>query len=98
LFSSKLLPQHFEILFNLTFIHKSILALFNVSYFRLTNLPRLCKKKWCEEAATLLPRGELVVIKGGIHATNYDSPAALARLIRAFLARVCLPARTDATP
>jgi 2-hydroxy-6-oxonona-2,4-dienedioate hydrolase len=52
----------------------------------------LAPQQWCEEAATLLPRGELVVIKGGIHATNYDSPAALARLIRAFLARVCLPA------
>jgi pimeloyl-ACP methyl ester carboxylesterase len=48
-------------------------------------------QQWASEATALLPRGELVVIKGGIHATNYDSPAALAQVIRSFLARVCLP-------
>ena len=58
----------------------------------------IAPQKWCEEAATLLPRGELAVIKGGIHATNYVSPAALAQIIRSFLARVCLPVTVDATP
>jgi pimeloyl-ACP methyl ester carboxylesterase len=57
----------------------------------------IAPQQWCEEAAALLPDGELAVIKGGIHATNYDSPAALAQVIRSFLARVCLPA-TFTTP
>ncbi len=48
-------------------------------------------QRWAEQAAALLPQGELVVIKGGIHATNYDSPAALERVIRSFLARTWPP-------
>lgn len=51
----------------------------------------IAPQQWCEEATALLPHGELVVIKGGVHATNYDSPAALAPVIRSFLGRTCLP-------
>ncbi len=41
--------------------------------------------RWAERAATLLPRGRLVVVPHGGHALNYSRPRDLARLVRAFL-------------
>jgi pimeloyl-ACP methyl ester carboxylesterase len=41
--------------------------------------------RWAEEATRLLPRGRLVVIPGGAHALNLDSPVELARAVRPFL-------------
>ena len=51
----------------------------------------LVPQNWAEEATALLPQGELYVIKGGIHAVNYDSPVPLDEIIRSFIARMCLP-------
>ena len=43
-------------------------------------------QRWVEEIVTLLPRGELVVIQNGTHATNYSAPDELARITSAFIA------------
>ena len=40
---------------------------------------------WAEEAARLLPRGRLAVLRGGAHATNYSTPGPFARLVRDFV-------------
>jgi pimeloyl-ACP methyl ester carboxylesterase len=41
-------------------------------------------QRWAEEAARLLPRGQLAVIPGAGHTVNYNSPVELARIVRAF--------------
>jgi 2-hydroxy-6-oxonona-2,4-dienedioate hydrolase len=41
-------------------------------------------QRWAEEAAWLLPRGQLAVIPGAGHTVNYNSPVELARIVRAF--------------
>lgn len=47
---------------------------------------RIVSQRWAEEVATLLPRGRLAVVPGKAHAVNYNAPADLARLVRAFVA------------
>jgi pimeloyl-ACP methyl ester carboxylesterase len=44
-------------------------------------------QEWCEEAARLLPRGELAVLDGA-HAVHYSAPLALSRLVERFLQEV----------
>jgi 2-hydroxy-6-oxonona-2,4-dienedioate hydrolase len=41
--------------------------------------------RWATEAAALLPRGRLIVVRGAAHTMNYTSPDALARVTREFL-------------
>ncbi len=41
---------------------------------------------WAEEVAALVPDGRLAVVPGKAHAVNYNAPAELARLVRAFAA------------
>lgn len=43
-------------------------------------------RRWGEEAARLLPHGELKVLPGGGHALNYSQPVELVRMVRPFLA------------
>ena len=45
----------------------------------------IAPQRWCEELASLLPDGRLVVIPGAPHAANYDAPMALARIVLEFL-------------
>jgi 2-hydroxy-6-oxonona-2,4-dienedioate hydrolase len=45
----------------------------------------IAPQRWCEELAWLLPDGRLAVIAQAPHATNYDAPMALTRLVLAFL-------------
>lgn len=47
----------------------------------------LVPERWAEEIVRLLPHGELVVIPGGTHAVQYESPEAVAAALQAFLAR-----------
>lgn len=42
-------------------------------------------QRWAEQAAALLPVGQLVVIPQALHAINYSNPAALADVVRPFL-------------
>ena len=42
-------------------------------------------QRWAEEAARLLPQGQLVVIPRAAHDVNYNSPVELTRLVRAFM-------------
>jgi 2-hydroxy-6-oxonona-2,4-dienedioate hydrolase len=42
-------------------------------------------ERWAEDAARLLPQGQLVVIARAAHDVNYDSPAELTRVVRAFM-------------
>jgi len=42
-------------------------------------------ERWAEEAARLLPQGQLVVIARAAHDVNYDSPVELTRVVRAFM-------------
>ena len=44
-------------------------------------------QRWCEEAAGLLPRGQLAVLDGA-HALNYSAPRGLSRLVDGFLEEV----------
>jgi 2-hydroxy-6-oxonona-2,4-dienedioate hydrolase len=44
-------------------------------------------QRWCEEAAELLPRGQLAVLDGA-HAVHYSAPRALSRLVERFLEEV----------
>lgn len=46
----------------------------------------IAPQPWAEELTRLLPRGRLAVLRGAPHASNYDAPAALAGLVRAFMA------------
>ena len=45
----------------------------------------IVSQRWAEEAAHLLPMGQLVVIPGGPHTVNYTNPLELARVFRSFL-------------
>jgi 2-hydroxy-6-oxonona-2,4-dienedioate hydrolase len=45
----------------------------------------LVPERWAEEVVTLLPHGELVVIPGGTHAVQYESPEAVAQAVQEFL-------------
>lgn len=45
----------------------------------------IAPQRWCEELVRLLPDGRLAVIAQTPHATNYDAPTTLARLVLAFL-------------
>ncbi len=45
----------------------------------------LVTQRWCEEAAALLPRGRLAVIRGNAHACNYSAPGETAELVRGLL-------------
>jgi pimeloyl-ACP methyl ester carboxylesterase len=45
----------------------------------------LVPQRWAEEAANLLPHGQLIVIPDGAHAVNYSTPEALAGEVRKFL-------------
>jgi len=45
----------------------------------------LVPQPWAEEAAHLLPRGQLAVLSGAAHGLNYSSPLKLARAIAPFL-------------
>ena len=47
----------------------------------------ICPQPWSEQAARLLPHGELRVVPRAGHAVNANAPAALARLTLDFLAR-----------
>ena len=47
----------------------------------------IVSQEWAEEAARLLPRGELATVPGRAHAVNYNAPLALATLVREFLGR-----------
>jgi pimeloyl-ACP methyl ester carboxylesterase len=42
-------------------------------------------ERWAEEAARLLPQGQLVVIARAAHDVNYDAPVELTRVVRAFM-------------
>ncbi len=42
-------------------------------------------QRWAEEAAGLLPKGRLAVVRGAAHTANYAAPSEFARVIRAFL-------------
>jgi 2-hydroxy-6-oxonona-2,4-dienedioate hydrolase len=42
-------------------------------------------QRWAEEATRLLPQGRLAVIPGAGHTVNYNSPVALARLVRTWV-------------
>jgi pimeloyl-ACP methyl ester carboxylesterase len=44
-------------------------------------------QRWCEEAAALLPHGELAIVDGG-HAVHYSAPRAVARVVLGFLDEV----------
>jgi pimeloyl-ACP methyl ester carboxylesterase len=44
-------------------------------------------QRWCEEAAKLLPRGQLAVLDGA-HAVHYSAPRELSRLVARFLEEV----------
>lgn len=45
-------------------------------------------QRWAEEAAALLPRGELVVIPGAPHVVNYTTPEPFRRSVAEFAGRV----------
>jgi 2-hydroxy-6-oxonona-2,4-dienedioate hydrolase len=45
----------------------------------------IAPQRWSEEAARLLPKGQLVVIPGAAHCVNYKAPVELTRVIREFL-------------
>lgn len=45
-------------------------------------------QRWAEEAAALLPRGELVVIPGAPHVVNYTAPEPFSRIVAEFAGRV----------
>ena len=47
----------------------------------------LVSQEWAEQAARLLPVGELANVPGRAHAVNYNAPLALAALVREFVAR-----------
>lgn len=42
-------------------------------------------QRWAEEAARLLPKGELVTIEGAPHVVNYTTPDAFARVVEGFV-------------
>jgi pimeloyl-ACP methyl ester carboxylesterase len=42
-------------------------------------------QRWVEEVVQLLPKGKLIVIPRGTHATQYSSPDELAVAIESFL-------------
>ncbi len=46
---------------------------------------KLCSQTWCATVANLLPQGRLVVVPGGAHVVNFDSPRKLGALVREFL-------------
>jgi 2-hydroxy-6-oxonona-2,4-dienedioate hydrolase len=46
----------------------------------------LVPERWANEMASLLPNGALVVIPGGTHALQYQSPAEVARALTSFFA------------
>jgi pimeloyl-ACP methyl ester carboxylesterase len=46
-------------------------------------------QSWAEEAAELLPQGELVIIPGGRHTINFSSPIEFTRVLRPFLRSSC---------
>ena len=48
----------------------------------------ICPQGWAEHAASLLPRGRLVVVPGAGHAVNYDAPRELERIVLELLASV----------
>jgi len=48
-------------------------------------LDTVVPQDWAEEFAALLPDGKLVVIAGGTHGVNYNSPQKFAAAIREFL-------------
>jgi pimeloyl-ACP methyl ester carboxylesterase len=43
---------------------------------------------WAERVTNLLSNGELATLAGAVHAANYSAPEELARVVRAFLARL----------
>ena len=45
----------------------------------------IAPQRWAEEAAQLLPRGQLVVIARATHDITYGSPVQMTRVVRAFL-------------
>jgi 2-hydroxy-6-oxonona-2,4-dienedioate hydrolase len=55
----------------------------------------IVSQRWAEEATALLPHGELIVVEGGGHALNYDSPSALTQITRSFIARACQAVNKD---
>jgi pimeloyl-ACP methyl ester carboxylesterase len=46
---------------------------------------RIVPQRWAEEVVAQLPRGELAVIPGGTHASNFSTPDRLAEITCAFL-------------
>ena len=48
----------------------------------------IVSQKWAEEAARLLPSGELATVPGRAHAVNYSAPRELSTLVRGFVARI----------
>ncbi len=48
---------------------------------------RIVARRWVEDMARLLPRGELVEIPNATHAANFSAPAELTRVVRAFLSK-----------
>jgi pimeloyl-ACP methyl ester carboxylesterase len=53
----------------------------------------IAPQRWVEELVRRLPDGELVLVPGAPHATQYAAPAETARLVRQLLARRGTPAR-----
>lgn len=51
-------------------------------------LEPVVSQRWAQEAAALLPRGELAVVPDGPHNSNYSAPEQLAALVLPFLSRV----------
>jgi 2-hydroxy-6-oxonona-2,4-dienedioate hydrolase len=45
----------------------------------------IVSQRWAEEAARLLPMGQLVVIPGEPHAAHFSAPLELARIVKPFL-------------
>jgi len=49
------------------------------------DLDPMVPQAWAEEAAKLIPNGELAVIKGGAHTLNYSEPEKFSKVIAKFL-------------
>lgn len=48
---------------------------------------QIVPQRWAEEAARLLPAGQLVVVEGAAHTINYSQPGWLAEVVWPFLTR-----------
>lgn len=55
------------------------------------SLDPIVPQRWAEEAARLLPKGELTVIPGVHHTINFEAPLELVRVLTPFLKRNCRP-------